>query len=172
MSFNTQHGYDTEDTLKIWYLACVCVCGLNRSVETEPQNAYFISIWYFIANLSVGCKYTKVSINLGYGLEFKRQEKLGIGYKLWIVSSWKLVHYHSWVCHLNRIRETKILLLGFCMSLSSILGNQDLFSWLQRHTYWDKGQNGWSILSIQNRKCQAMGMLCVCVCICVYIYGK
>lgn len=42
----------------------VYVCGgSHRFVEAEPQNG----IWYFIANLSVECKYTKVSINLVIG---------------------------------------------------------------------------------------------------------
>lgn len=40
--YNAQHGYDTEDTLKIWYLACVCVCGVSQICGSWTSEWYLI----------------------------------------------------------------------------------------------------------------------------------
>lgn len=115
--YNTQHGYDTEDTLKIWYLACVCVCGLTDLWKLNLRMIFYINLIFYS---KPECEYKS-----GYWLEFKRQEKLGIGYKLLnslILETSALSR--SWVCHLNnrnKGNQDTLLLVFACLPVAFFL---------------------------------------------------
>lgn len=119
--YNTQHGYDTEDTLKIWYLACVCVCGLTDLWKLNLRMIFYINL-IFYSKPEGGVQVYKSEYKSGYWLEFKRQEKLGIGYKLLnslILETSALSR--SWVCHLNnrnKGNQDTLLLVFACLPVA------------------------------------------------------